>query len=564
MVDAVKSRRRALIVWLIVSFGLLSVARAVALPEACDAVGNEQRESAISSAIGWIVDNQDADGRFLYRYDANTDTVASGYNWVRHAGTMLALAQARAAGFDVPDETFDNARRAIGNQLVTSGSAIGVRDGAYVSTGGTALLLLALTEVRPVTEIDLVRALGTHLLDAVEVGDDGVTRVLELADDDLNFVPSVVGRFTTGEVAFALARLERLWPDENWSDPLPGIVDYLVHHKAVEEGFVPDMPDHWAAYAFAESTLWDSAPQWSPDSIAWARKQMGLSSVMIRFEGQRTNSAPDVWLRGRTAVGAAVGTHGESMAGWVRFFASIDGSESSIVSSGRSRLACNNGTLIERQIRRSGDAPDRTAGSWMSSGVTQVDDQQHSLSALIAGDQLLVDSSDPRPSRRQPIDWSTSLVIVAMLLVASPARWSMHIAATPRASRRVLIGGAVFLGLLAAASASLLASIDVSVPTAAVAAGVVVVLGALASLVGVHKGERTFMSIARADVAMLVIAAGAADRSWPILIGLLLALVAAESMRGFADDVRNWVMRTTSVLAVAVGIALIVNGVYSI
>ena len=555
-----RSRTRAVVVWVLASTALFGVARAVALPEACDALSVDRRSAAIDAAITWIVDNQGPDGRFLYRYDVVNDRVEPGYNWVRHAGTMLALAQASVAGHDVPVAALDAARSAIDDRLVTEGGSTGVRDGSWVSTGGTALLLLALTESEPLADEALVRSLGAHLRDSIVVGSDGVTRVLELADERLEFVPDLVGRFTTGEVAFALARLERLWPGEGWRDPLPGIFDYLARHKADEEGFVPDMADHWAAYALAESTRWVTSPAWSDLVVSWARKQMGLSSVMIRFEGQRTNGAPDVWLRGRPAVGSAVGTHGEAMAGWTRFFAWRDDDESA--AAGRARLACNNAILVERQSDPA--APARVAGSWTWRGVTQVDDQQHAISALLAGEALLSSTDDPRPSRRQPLDWSWPLVVLAVFATTSPSRWAGHLVAERRTSRRVILIGGALLLVLAALSPPLLAWVAVSVPTAAVATGVVVVLAGVMTVLGVHRGERPFMAVARPELILLAVTTGAAGRSWAFAGGLVLAAVAAEALRATGEDVQRWVVRAAALWTVAIGVALIVNGVYSV
>ena len=546
------------------------------MPEACDATSSTDRWRAVEDAVAWIVDNQSPDGRFLYRYDAEADVIEPGYNWVRHAGTMFALEQAVIAGHREAAGAVVSARRAIDAQLVARGEGdsrvVGVRDGSFVSTGGSALFLLALTEPMTVgrfvpTEVDLAHSLARHLIASIRVDDDGMSRVLESADGDLRFRPGVVGRFTTGEVAFALARMERLFPGEGWGDHVPGIVDYLARRKAVEEGFVPDMADHWAAYAFAESTLWSEPANFDEVAVSWARKQMGISSVMIRYEAQRTNGAPDVWLRGSTAVGSAVGTHGEAMNGWIRFFAALD-ADDPIVDSGRARLACNVGTLVDRRVdedeSRSFVRPGRVAGSWLWFGVTQVDDQQHALSAIVGSESLLERSSDPRPSRRQPLDWSWPLVTAAAFVVASPGRWSRASIREPGAFRRATVF-ALFIGVIVSVSApNVLAALDVSVPTAAVACGVVVVLSAVGNLFGWARDERAFMALARADLVLLTLACGGGGRSIPVAVGLAGALVATLPLARAEDDVRGWFARVAELSAVAVGVALIVNGVYSV
>ena len=566
---------RVVVTWLIVSLGLVGVARAVALPEACDVTTSTQRRSSVESAIAWIVDNQSANGRFLYRYDAVDDVVEPGYNWVRHAGTMLALEQARLAGFDGVDSAIDSARRAIDAELVRVDAGeprIGVRDGSIVSTGGTALLLLAVTEpmiggTMDADEVAFARGLARHVAGSVWTSNDGVTRVREVADDSLNF-SDVVGRFTTGEVAFALARMERLFPGEGWGDRIPDIVDYLVRRKAVEEGFVPDMADHWAAYAFAETTTWSEPLAFDDIARSWARKQMGISSVMIRYEGQLTNGFPDRALRGATALGAAVGTHGEAMAGWTTYFAANRGVDDDMVAAGVARLACNIGTLTARQIDSDEAAsyaqPRRVEGAWLSGGVTQVDDQQHAMSAVLAGDRVSGGSIDPRPSRRQPLDWSWVLVLAAAVAVAAPSRVATVLVRSPRSMRRDAVVAGVTALVLALFSVPILEAVDVSVPTAAVASGVVVVLASLATFVGMWRHERSFMVVARPELLLLVLAGGAGSRSLPLIAGLVFAYGLAEWLTRFDDDVRVWATRLESLVAIAVGVALVVNGVYSI
>lgn len=568
---------RLVLTWLIVSVGLVGVARAVALPEACEATNSLQRRESVQAAIGWIAGNQGANGRFLYRYDAVDDVIEPGYNWVRHAGTMLALEQARVAGFTGTEQALFAARKAIASQLVVvddaDGSRAGVLDGRNVSTGGTALFLLAITEPMTVGEIDaddveVARSLARHLVNAIHVGDDGVTRVREVVDSSLNFSRDSVGPFTTGEVAFALARMERLFPGEGWGEPISGIVDYLVRRKAVEEGFVPDMSDHWAAYAFAETTWWTTPRPFDAVTDSWARKQMGIASVMIRYESQLTNQFPDHALRGSTAVGAAVGTHGEAMAGWTSYFASKHGFDDELVRSGMARLACNNGTLVSRQVdataARSFSRPRNVEGAWLSGGVTQVDDQQHSMSAIIMGDRLFGDSIDPRPARRQPIDWSWSLVLVGAFVVASPARWGRALTRSRKPMRRDLMLFTVTASMLGLFAMSLLEAIDVSVPTAAVATGVVVVVSSLTTLAGVGRQEKAFMAVVRPELVFLVLTCSASSRMWPLAAGLLAAYALAEWLSHHDDDVLSWAVRIESMTAVAIGVAFIVNGVYSI
>ncbi|MEY4362526.1 MAG: hypothetical protein RL391_1832, partial [Actinomycetota bacterium] len=542
------------------SFG---VARAVALPEVCAATTSEQRRSAVSEGVGWIVRNQGVDGRFLYRYDARSDSVSTEYSWVRHAGTMFALAQVISSGLDVDgsaERSFESALGAIREQIVWSDDrrAAGVDDGFRVTTGGTALLLLAITE-RGVPDVELADSLASHLIDSIDVDRIDGLRVLETADRELRFHPTVVGRFTTSEVAFALARMEKLQPGRGWADPLPGIFDYLARHKAQVEGFVPDMADHWAAYALAEITKWstessdfDRAPL-----DGWIRKQLGITSVMIRYESQRTNEGLDRWLRGRTSVGSAIGTHGESMTNW--FAVAQAGEELRGSLSGiRDRVACNASVLVERQVSADESTryaePDRVRGSWLWFEQTQVDDQQHAISALVGAEKLL-STSDVTP-RRDALPGSWLLVALSVVLAVNPA-------VVARASRRCSRIPAVRLGVLSVALVvfgdRLLDLLDVSVPTAVVAAGVAMTLNALVGLVPRVVPPGPSAAYANAGLVVLLVAAGAGDREWSAILGAILALWTTNSLRERRSD--SWSRIMWAIFAVVAGIALIVNGV---
>jgi hypothetical protein len=50
----------------------------------------------------------------------------------------------------------------------------------------------------------------------------------------------------------------------------------------------------------------------------------------------------------------------------------------------------------------------------------------------------------------------------------------------------------------------------------------------------------------------------------PLIAGLVFAYGLAEWLARFDDDVRVWATRMESLVAIAVGVALVVNGVYSI
>ena len=81
-----------LLAWL----GGLAVVVAAAHPESCPTVTADEARAAAQAGVDWIGTNQALDGRFLYRYDRAEHEAQPGYNYVRHAGTLLALEQGAA------------------------------------------------------------------------------------------------------------------------------------------------------------------------------------------------------------------------------------------------------------------------------------------------------------------------------------------------------------------------------------------------------------------------------------------------------------------------------------
>jgi hypothetical protein len=564
------------LIWLVSCTIVFGAARAVALPEVCGPTSSDGRRTAIDEGVGWIARTQNESGRFMYRYDAATDAVMPGYVWIRHAGTMMALAQVVAAELDTTGAASSSFSRALDAAIEKLATATvdgevrsGLREGGYVSTGGTALLLLAVTE-SGIRDPDLVEQLGRHLVASVAPGPENTSVILEQASPELEFVPGSVSRFTTGEAAFALARLERLQPGRGWGDAVPAILDYLALHKADAEGFVPDMPDHWAAYAMGEMTRW-SESSWSDVvgarsgdfddvHVAWANKQMGLNSIMVRYESQRTNRGFDRWLRGRTSLGSAIGTHGEALGGWWDV-AEADDRFAGVRAGLRDRLACNAGVVTSRQIDAtealSYVSPDDVRGSWLWFDITQVDDQQHAVSALVAAERIL-DAGGELP-RRDTLPHSWWMLVLAVVAVVNPARLSRSAFRLGPSSLAVGIVLLVF-------DRAILRALDVSVPTALVAAGVVAIVGSLLGLIPRLVAPSSVLAFWRPEVIVLVVAAG--GRPWALTFGLLLAyglsLTTRASHRKSAANTTIWLDVMWVLVAVAAGIALIVDGVYAV
>lgn len=372
--------RKGLVAWAVAAAG---VRLFIAQPEHCATVTDASLRHAIDETIAWARRTQFEDGRWIYRYDTVTDGDVAVYELVRHAGLILALNQAAAAGFEDARPPAQRANTYARKFLVQRDDwiALGNGDGAApIDVGASALWLAALSyESSP--DLDTMRGLARFL--AVNVFANG--SVAEKWDPATGRPkPGEFSPFFTGETMWALARMHRLAPTEGWDR----IVDRILHYVATErdeaEGWFPPLPDHWSSYALAEITTWRALDR---DEAAYARRVGELESLQIRYESQRTNSWFSKLTRGNQALGAGVGTMTEALGALWRA-----SSRDPLLRDDRDVLAerarCAAAQLVERQVDER-DAqryvrPDAVQGTWLHGGKTQIDDQQHAASGLLA------------------------------------------------------------------------------------------------------------------------------------------------------------------------------------
>lgn len=394
-----RSRRRMALngaaVWLVSLVGLRAV---VVQPESCGDASLDHRRAAAQRAVDWLVVNQRPDGTWLYRYDRDTGTDLGGYNVVRHAGVTMSLEQAAAAGLDGAAIAAERGLAWVDHNLYDGpGFRALAQDGSAIRVGATGLLIAALVERRDRTgstdRDELLHDLGAFLETVVNERGQVLGEWDPVTGEP---VPESWNQFFTGEVMWALALLHREFPDAGYDATVLRIADYLTTERDDVEGWWPDVPDHWAAYGFAAMTEWPGGAPLTAEHLAFIRKQMGFQSMQIRWESQRTGGWWSHHTRGRHALGAGVGTVGEALDHWLIVAARVPALNRH-VDALHERAACTAGVLINRQAIS--DAAEEH-GAWFQFGVTQMDDQQHALSALLyagptLGDAAAAERSDP-------------------------------------------------------------------------------------------------------------------------------------------------------------------------
>jgi hypothetical protein len=379
--DIARRVARGLLAWTVA----VVVVRAVLLqPEHCDPPTVEELRRAADETVAWAVRTQRDDGRWIYRYDAADDRDLGIYEIVRHAGLVMSLYQAERDGFAEAGVAADRGLDYARTTLVDTGDGRALGGGDRISAGASALLLAGLTERREATgdtrHDDLMTDLGRFLVGQVEPS-GAVAAYWDTATEAP--VPDTYSPFFTGEIFWALTRLHLEFPEEGWDEPARRIAHYLATERDDAEDRFPDIPDHWASYGFAEMTRWpgeEGGAALDDELRDYTRHIAELESMQVRWDSTRTNSTWSRMTRGAQALGAGVGTIGEALTMLWR----TPGLGTPAM---HERASCAVGVLVDRQVdaaeAEAYPNPDRVRGTWLTGTVTQIDDQQHSLSAIL-------------------------------------------------------------------------------------------------------------------------------------------------------------------------------------
>lgn len=383
---------RGVVAWALV---LATVRVVVTQPERCGLPSSDAIDGAIAGATDWAIRTQHADGSWTYRFDVAGGRAYDGYELVRHAGLTMALYQVdlvahRHAARDAADRASAFART---RTVSANGGVMLVSHGpdAPSDTGASALWLAGLALRRLSTgdgrDDDLLRGLGRFLVGQIEP--NGAVA----AEWDPTTGAAVAGSrspFYTGETAWALALMHRALPGEGWDAPTRQVLRYLATDRRDAEDWFPEIPDHWAAHTLEEVTLWPGSSgtrRLDPPEVAYARRLGALESMQIRYESQRTGRGWSRLSRGEIAVPAGLGAIAESLAAlW--HIGVLDEGVGDLRDALAERALCATDLLVSRQIADARAAtlpdPDMARGAWERAGDTQIDDQQHALSGLLA------------------------------------------------------------------------------------------------------------------------------------------------------------------------------------
>ncbi len=569
----------------------------VAPPERCPTVTTTELRVSAQSAVDWFVRNQDADGSWLYLYNAEEDSVDSEYNEVRHAGVTMGLYQAAAAGLPGSLSSADRGTRWALDRLIERDDWAALTYSGEVKTGATALLTAGLAIRREATgdrRYDpLLARLGRFLLAQTEPSGAVLASYDTFAEGP---EPGEYSKYYTGEAYWALALLHRAFPEQGWGEAADRIGAYLATRRDEVEDHWPPIPDHWAAYGAAETVEFPerSGSGLTEDEAEYARQQAELFGPQARWVAQRYGPWGELVRGSYTPRGGGYGVISEALTGWwlaAQREPQLDGLREPVAE----RATCIAGLAMEAQSD-DGDAqdaarPERVEGAWFLDGETRMDDQQHALAGLLRTIPIVEASERPDgisgPGDDAPSAWLWAAVL---LLALNPVRASFAVPRAGRSPRNVLgvaaAGGAI--GGLAVCTAAavgtpLLEALDVSEPSFRTAAGVV---AALAGAVDVFRrppppepalaGWRAALvpvaipAVARPALLVVALGAGAdqgvlvAAAAMAAGVALLAGLVAAAPTEGTGGRVLRWVSRLLAAALVAGGVLLALDGIMAV
>jgi len=571
----------------------------VAPPERCPSVSVAELRRSAQASVDWFVRNQNADGSWLYLYNADDDSISSEYNPVRHSGVTMGLYQAAAAGLPGALHSADQGTEwALGRLFERDGWAA-VDSQGQIATGTTALLVAGLVIRREATgdtrHDDVLARLGRFLVAQTEPS--GAV----LASYDPVAGKPLVGEYSkyfTGEAYWALARLHRAFPREGWSESADRIGAYLAASRDEVEDHWPPIPDHWAAYGMAETVEFPERgrPPLTEHELDYARRQAELFGVQARWVSQRFGPWGELVRGSYTPRGGGYGVISEALTGWW-LTAQKEPRLADLREPVAERATCIGALAVSAQSdhQDAADAarPERVEGAWFLDGETRMDDQQHALAGLLRTIPIVAtrEGSHPASSSRTgddaPSGW---LWAAALLLALNPPRAAFGV---PRAgrSRRDVVGvaavGGVIGGLIVCAAAAaadpLLEALDVSDPSFRVAAGVLAALAGAVDLLRRPPAPDPALPSRRAALvpvaipvvarpALLVLALGAgADQgvlpsagAMAIGIALLSALAAGWPIEGPRGRALRWAARLLAAGLVACGVILTIDGILDV
>lgn len=202
----------------------------------------------------YLTKQLNADGSFIYGYKPRFDNEISGYNILRHAGSIwtLVIRYDMTGDKELIPEIESAIDYVADNALISDGEDTAYvydEDDGEIKLGGNGIMLVALTEYMESLDtdkyMDLAVRLGNGILSMLDQSTGKYTHVL---NPDLSVKEEFRTVYYDGEASFALCRLYGLTKDSKWLSAVESAVGNFIREDYTE------YRDHWIAYTMNELT----------------------------------------------------------------------------------------------------------------------------------------------------------------------------------------------------------------------------------------------------------------------------------------------------------------------
>ncbi|MCF0137417.1 MAG: glycosyl hydrolase family 88 [Oscillospiraceae bacterium] len=243
-------------------------------------IDSDFASEVVTTASGFLVDQVQANGSFVYGIYPRFDRDIDNYNIVRHASTLWSL----VCQFKMTDnpELIPVIDRAV-DYMVNNYIVYSDDNTAYlleqksneIKLGGCGVAVVALTEymdaLKSTKYKELCVALGNGILNMM---DENTGEYYHVLNGDFSRKEAFRVVYYDGEASFALCKLYGLTRDQKWLDAVETAVNHFI------EADYTIYKDHWIAYTMNELTKYVDKEEYY--AFALRNAQVNLDTIYNR------------------------------------------------------------------------------------------------------------------------------------------------------------------------------------------------------------------------------------------------------------------------------------------